>query len=144
MKINSYLYHLLRIFSTNCSCIIVGTAVFLQIFSVDHIESSILWQILFISFASSVFGIFYHTKGEALKKFPALYTLIHYLTINIFLFSWAYFFNWINFHEPSILISFGLTVLIVYLIGSVLIRINSHTQAKLLNKKLEEYKRNKE
>lgn len=141
MDIIDYIRHLIKSFFTICSCILVGTTVFVTIVNIDVISNAILWQIIVVSAAATLLDFIRYSRRELSGKSLINRNIIHYMLINILLFLAAYFFEWFKLASISKVIFFMLVILVIYVLIYLSIYFIDSVRAKELNEKLIEYKK---
>jgi len=133
------LQDVMRDFFTICTCITMGTAVFLSVTGVEVIPSATLWQLLLVGLLTTLAGFIYCSRRELGQKAFLLRQILHFLSINAILFLAAYAFAWIKFTDLRFVISFAVLVILVYALISAVIYTAQKQQVKRLNDKLNAY-----
>lgn len=130
-----------RAFFLTCTCITIGLATFLTIFSVETIPSAALWQIPFISLIIALTGgLIYHSKWELNKQAYLIRNVFHFILIGALLFFAADFFNWFKYAPLFTVVIFIVMTVLTYIIVSVSIYYVKKRQAQCMNEKLIEFK----
>lgn len=142
MEFIGYLKRILRDFFAICSCVLIGASVFILAFLKDgSVKSSLLWQIIVVSLATSFLSIVYYSERELSKRVYLMRIAVHYVLVNLVLFLSVYFFDWFKFSNASTVIAFVILVLLVYILVHMSIYFIDNIKAKNLNKMLDEYKK---
>ncbi|MDE7282193.1 MAG: DUF3021 domain-containing protein [Lachnospiraceae bacterium] len=119
--------------------VLFSTALFISIFAKDIMLSvSLLWQILITS-CVCVLGNLIYPKCEITAKQTFVRILIHYIYINIVVFSCAVFFDWYDVRD---IIKSGfmfLSILVVFIVVSNIVWQNAKHMTEALNNRLKEY-----
>lgn len=132
---------IMRAFFLICTCITIGLATFLTIFSVETIPSAALWQILLVSLLiASTGGLIYHSKRELSKKAYLARNAIHFLILGVILIVAANCFNWFKSAPLSAVVAFAVITILIYIFVSVIIYFVKKRQARRMNEKLTEFK----
>jgi cytochrome c-type biogenesis protein CcmH/NrfF len=141
MKCHSLFQQIARAFCFICTCVTIGLASFLIIFSVETIPSTVLWQIPLVSLLIAVTGgLIYHSKRELSKKAYLARNAIHFLILGVILIVAANCFNWFKSAPLSAVVAFAVMTVLIYIFVSVIIYFVKKRQARRMNEKLTEFK----
>lgn len=140
MKITKYIFQLIRDFLIILSATTIFTSIFLLIFSFTMVPSSLLWQIILISFTAAFFDMIYYIEGW-IDRIPLLIkALLHGILILILYLMSALAFRWFEISDYKLILTFLLLVVAGFALVYLFMCILDYKQAKLFNKKLVEYK----
>ncbi len=142
MKNHPLFQQIMRAFCLISTCITIGLAAFLTVFSVETIPSAALWQVPLVSFIIALTGgLIYYSRRELSKKAYLVRNVLHFVLIGAMLFLSANLFNWFKYANFRVVIIFTVLVVLIYVIVSVIIYYYvKNYQAKLMNEKLNEFK----
>lgn len=144
MKITKYAFELIRDFLIILSGSIIFTGIFLLIFSFKTIPSSLLWQIILISFIATFFDLIYYIDGW-IDRIPLLIkALLHGAFILILYIISALTFRWFEINDYKLILTLILLVSAGFVLIYSIICILDSRQAKLFNQKLTEYKKKRD
>lgn len=117
-----------------------SSAIFIAIFNPEVNYMSILLLQMFIMTALSTLGnlIFFSTK-EVSKKSMRIRTIIHYLYVNLIVYTMAFVFNWINFNSILQLVLMFVLILLVYVVVYIINYIKGKMEAKAMNLQLSRF-----
>lgn len=134
----------IKSFLTNFSIILSSTlifsTIFIFVFSIKTIDRSFLWQIILISLINTFFGLIYYSNGWINTKPLYFKMIIHFSLVYVFFIFSGAFFGWFKVSDTAFILYFSLFILIGYAVAFIVIYLYECNQAKLLNKKLSEYK----
>lgn len=136
-----YLKHLVRDFFAICGCILIGTSIFLTVFQVKMINSSLFWQVIIVAFIAALLDFILEGKSQVSKKSYLIRKIVHFILINILLFSSAYMFRWFFLRKMGIMVVFEIIIILVYVLVGFSVYFIDNIHAKKLNEKLIEYKK---
>lgn len=137
---------LLFVFECVTTCVVFVTAVYITIFWPEvSLEVDILWEILLISFFTSL-GACLYSKEEASKKAIIIGHLVYYVYCNIVVLGCGIWFEW--FYADNLAMVFGmvLAIAVVFLlvsIASVAEWKREKKLAALMNERLKGYQQEK-
>ena len=135
-----YIGLLARDFTVILSGNVIFTSIFITIFSIKVIDPSLLWQMISMAAVTSMLDIVFYLNGPLGKKSLIFKMIVHFILIyTLYVFAGSYF-KWFDISDTSFLIYFSLFVLIGYALVATVICSNEYKQARLINKKLNEYK----
>lgn len=141
MKVYRKLEYYIRVFFTVFTCTTVAASVFTSIFTPHSINTAVLWEILLYSGLASAFSSIFHMDAVFGKWSLPAKVAFHFLLNAATLLSFAGVFRWIRFGSLVPLISMILLIFAGYFICFSVNYMNDLNQARLLNIKLNEYKR---
>lgn len=119
--------------------VLFSTALFITIFAKDiTLSVSLLWQILITS-CVCVLGNLVYPRREITAKQTVIRILIHYIYINIVVFSCAVFFDWYDVRDIKKSEFMFISIMIVFIVVSNLVWQNAKHMTEALNNRLKEY-----
>ncbi|MDE6749136.1 MAG: DUF3021 family protein [Lachnospiraceae bacterium] len=134
-KIKEMLYT----FSYVTTGVLFSTALFITIFAKDvTLSVSLLWQILITS-CVCVLGNLIYPRREITAKQTVIRILIHYIYINIVVFSCAVFFDWYDVRDIKKSGFMFLCIIVVFIVVSSIVWQNAKRMSEALNNHLKEY-----
>lgn len=140
MDIINYTKGIFRSFFVICSGVTVGTGVYLKIYNVENVESSLIWQIVIVALLATLVGFVKYSKKELGRDAYLIRSGIHYLLINVLLLSSAYYYKWFTFQSINKIFIYAAIILMVYIMVCLSMYIADSAKAKKLNEKLREFK----
>ena len=136
--------HLSETYFPICSFILIGTLIFLTVFQINTISTSLLFQIIIVSFFAALLGLVLKSNNETMSKKQYLIRIIvHFILVNLLMALSAYMFSWIYFDNIPQIILYEILVIIVYALVWLSIYYINYSCLRELNKKLLEYKKNR-
>lgn len=144
MKEYRLLRDMMRQFFAIVTGIFLGTATFLTVFSIEVVNSSLLWQVFLVALVTALAGFIYCSRRELSKKAFLTRQALHFLAIITILLIAAYLFGWISFADTRLVVVFLVFVVLVYALVSVFIYTAGQKQIKRLNEKLSEYQQQRD
>lgn len=129
---------LLDVFAKVTTCILFGAAVYCSVFFYDGMFSRhLLWEILLVSFLTSLGTLFYTDSIN--KKSMRVACVLHYLFNNVIVVGCGIWFEWIDAEKPLQII--GMVVLVALIFGTVstISWKKSAKEAELMNERLMQY-----
>ena len=146
MKISKYLTIVFSHFSIIFSCATICATIFLIVFSIETVNTSLFWQILLLAFAAALFDLLYYIEGW-FSRLPLLWQIgLHFIYIYALNLSGCLVFKWFNTGDRlfwSYVTLFSVLVLAAFILISIILHSYEQKQEKLMNKKLNEYKTRK-
>lgn len=143
MKIVKQLEIYARIFFIILGFTTIATSVFIYAFSINPIDNSLFWQLILFSVLSTLFCSIYYLNSLFGKMHLYVKIAIQFLLNTATLLAFAYFYKWIQFDNVRSLLLMILLAIGGYAVVAVVIFLNEFLQARKLNVKLSEYKRNR-
>lgn len=118
---------------------LLATALFISFFYPgEEFHVNILWQILAISFLTSLTSLVFCSNRTISKKEVLVRMFLQMLMVLIILVSCAFCFEWVSLSRISLLLAFVLLVIIVYLVIFSLLYFSEAKNAEKINQKLYE------
>ncbi|MBD5495114.1 MAG: DUF3021 domain-containing protein [Lachnospiraceae bacterium] len=135
----SKIKEMLYTFSYVTTGVLFSTALFITIFAKDvTLSVSLLWQILITS-CVCVLGNLIYLKREITAKQTIIRILIHYIYINIVVFSCAVLFDWYDVRDIKKSGFMFLCIIVVFAVTSSIVWQNAKRMSEALNNRLKEY-----
>jgi hypothetical protein len=119
----------------------LGATIFLTVFAIKKVDTSLLWQITLISFVAALFTLVFYSKHEISGKSHLFRSALHFLLIFGLLVGSAYFFRWFSFANHYFVSFFIAQFVLIYVLVTLSCYFVNYSQAKQLNRKLTEYQR---
>ncbi len=139
----SKIKEMLYTFSYVTTGVLFSTALFITIFDKDvTLSVSLLWQILITSFVC-VLGNLIYPKREITAKQTFIRILIHYIYINIVVFSCAVFFDWYDVRNIKMAGFMFFCIIVIFAVVSSIVWQNAKRMSETLNHRLKEYQNKK-
>lgn len=135
----------LMIFFIVNTCVLIAAATYISLLEKNAVlDVSILWQILGVTFVTTLSDVVYYSKKELSRKQIIIRTCIQYIWINIIVISSAYIFSWIDTTKPFYYVA-ALMVLIaiVYIIIKLICYKKDAKMAEKFNERIAEYNKSK-
>lgn len=140
MKITKYLSYLLKDFLSACGCLMLITAAYLGLNTIDTIKSSFFWQIILIASAYTLFKAAFVNKFQ----FPPKVQLINFTLCSVFadfmVVLWLFLFSPGRIGDKDLLAIYIIIILVVKGAVYAMMYIDGDKQAKQLNEKLSQYR----
>ena len=134
---------LLNVFTKVVTCVTVGAAVYCMVFFPKiTFGVEMLWQILLVSFLTSV-GTLLYTDSISQKKMKVM-CVIHYLIVNVIVVVCGLWFEWFYLNNLPQMIGILIVIALVFLVVSIVSWKQAMEMADLMNARLAEYQRKKE
>ncbi|MBD5445666.1 MAG: DUF3021 domain-containing protein [Lachnospiraceae bacterium] len=133
------LENLLFTFVCVTSCVVFGTAVYITIFwSQATLLVDILWQMLSVSFLTSL-GVCFYPKKEVSAKSILIHHILYYIYVNVVVLGCGIWFGW--FYADNLPMVLGMLILIalVFILVSIAIWNRAKKMAFLMNERLKGY-----
>lgn len=121
------------------TCVLFVSAVYITIYWPQAtLGVEILWQILIVSFLSSL-GVYIYPDREVSKRTGILLTVVHYVETNALVLGCGFWFEW--FYADNLLMVVGMVIVIalVFLTVSIAVQLRARQLAALMNERLQEY-----
>lgn len=138
MRLSQYLKQFLKKFFTACGCLMIIASMFLWINSIDTIKTSLLWQMIIIAAAFTLFKFSFANNLDFGKKNQLIIFTIFTTLADIMVVLWLCLFS--PNIDSNIVILYIIVILIVKGAVFVMMYIDGQRQAKQINEKLSEYK----
>lgn len=138
------LKELLLVFVSVTTCVVFVAAVYISVFWPQVVLGvKILWQILLVSFLSSL-GIFIYPERAVSGKTLMLLRVLHYIEVNVVVLGCGIWFGW--FYVDNLPMALGMLAVIalVFLALSVAMWIRGKQMADRMNERLKEYQEKEE
>lgn len=138
MRLNQFLKQFLKEFFTACGCLVIIASIFLGINSIDTIKISMLWQMIIIAAAFTLFKFSFANNLDLGKKNQLILFTILTTLADIMVVLWLCLFS--PNIDSNIVILYIIVILMVKGAVFAMMYIDGQRQAKQLNEKLSEYK----
>ena len=123
----------------------INTTTFITIFYPGMFFSvAVLWHILACSFVCTLGNILWWTTKRLSKTEIIVRTAIHYIYINVVVFGSAIMFDWINYHNPVMVICLFLMILVVFVIVFLANLYYGKRISEMMNRGLKAYQEKEE
>ncbi|MDE6662817.1 MAG: DUF3021 family protein [Lachnospiraceae bacterium] len=133
------LENLLFTFVCVTSCVVFATAVYITIFWPQaKFGVEIIWQILSVSFLTSL-GVCFYPKKEVSSKVALVRNILYYIYVNVVVLGCGIWFGW--FYADNLPMVLGMLILIalVFILVSIAIWNRAKRMAILMNERLKGY-----
>ncbi len=131
------------VFTKVTTCILFGAAAYCSFFFYDGMFSRhLLWEILLVSFLTSLGTIFY--TDDINKKTMRIVCALHYLFNNMVVVACGLWFGWIDAGNPLQIIGMVVLVAVIFSVVSVLSWKKEAKEANLMNERLTQYQEKRE
>lgn len=132
---------LLFVFVCVTTCVLFVSAAYITIFwPQTTLGVEILWQILMVSFLSSL-GIYIYPEREVSKRTAVLLTAAHYIETNALVLGCGFWFEWFYADNLGMVVGMVVVIALVFLVVSVAVQFRARQLAALMNERLAEYQR---
>jgi undecaprenyl pyrophosphate phosphatase UppP len=138
MRLSQYLKHFLQDSLKACGCLMIVASIFFGINSIETIKTSLLWQIIIIASAYTLFKFAFVNNLDLGKKAQLIVFTICSTLADIMVVLWLCLFS--PNIDSNIIIIYIIVILIVKGAVFAMMYIDGQKQAKQLNEKLSEYK----
>lgn len=129
---------LFDVFTKVTTCIVLGAALYCILFFSDGMfDEYILWQLLLVSFLTSL-GVLFYTD-DIQKKSMKIACVLHYLFNNVVVIGCGIWFGWIDAGKPLQIISMVVLVALIFGTVSVISWKKSQKEAEIMNERLAQY-----
>lgn len=139
MRFSQYLKYFLKDTFKASGCLMIITAIFLELNSIETIKTSLLWQIIVIASAYTFFKFAFVNNLDLGKKAQLIIFIICSTLANIMVVLWLYLIS--PNIDSNLIIMYIIAILIVKGAAFAMMYIDGQEQAKQLNEKLSEYKK---
>lgn len=134
---------LLFIFVCVTTCVVFVTAVYITIFWTGaSLEVDILWEILMISFLTSL-GVYFYPEKEVSSKAIIIGGILHYIYSNIVVLGSGIWFGWFYADNFAMVLGMVLAIAAVFLLVSAVEWNRTKRMAVLMNERLKGYQQDK-
>ena len=138
MRLNQYLRHFMGDTLKASGCLMIIATIFWGLNSITTIKTSLLWQIIVIASAYTLFKFAFVNNLELGKKAQLILFTICSTLADIMVVIWLYLFS--PNVDSNLIIMYIIVILIVKGGVFAMMYIDGQEQAKQLNEKLSEYK----
>lgn len=139
MKISEYLKGFFKEFLIACGVLMLISMVILGFNSIETIDFSFFWQVILGAFAYTLIKFAFANKYELEEKAQKISFYICFLLYEIPIILWLWFFSPSHIVNSNLIAIYIIIAIVVKGMVSVMMHVNSHAQARQLNKKLNEY-----
>lgn len=140
MKISKCFGFFLKDFFSAFGCLMVVVLMFLEVYSIKIVNTSLLGQIFLVSAAYTFFKFALVNKYEVGQKAQMISFYICFLLADIMIIIWLWFFSPSEIADTNLLIAYIIVVIIIKGLVYAMMYVDGHKQAKQLNEKLSEYR----
>lgn len=140
MKISKYLTCMLKDFFMAYGCLAIIASIFLGIYSLETMRSALLWQLILIAAAYTLFKFAFANKYELPKKAQLVNFTLCSILASIMVVLWLFLFSPSKMMDKSLLLMYVSVILVVKGAVYAMMYADGHKQAKQLNEKLNEYR----
>ena len=141
MKFSKYLKGFMKEFSIAYGCLMVIAVIFLSVYSIETISTSLLWQLIMAAAAFTFVKFAFVNKYDLGKKSQMSNFFICSTLADLIVVLWLFFFSPGRINDKSLILIYIIVILIVKGVVYAMTYIDGQTQAKLVNEKLSEYKK---
>lgn len=129
------------VFACVTTCVVFVTALYITIFwPRTTLGVEILWQILIVSFLSSL-GIFIYPERELGGRATALLYILHYIETNAVVLGCGIWFGWFYVDNFPMVLGMIIIIAFVFLLVSAVVWNRNKRMAVSMNERLREYQR---
>lgn len=123
------------------TCVVFVTAVYITIFwpQTTTLKKEILWQILLVSFLSSL-GIYIYPERELSGKMTLFLNILHYLETNVVVLGCGIWFEWFYADNLPMVLGMVVTIAFVFLLVYAVVWNRNKRMAERMNERLKEYR----
>ena len=133
------LENLLFAFVCVTTCVVFGTAVSITIFRPKAtLGVEILWQILSVSFLTSL-GVCFYPKEEVSSKYTLVCRILHYIYVNAVVLGCGIWFGWFYADNLAMVLVMLIFIALVFILVSAIIWNRAKRMAILMNERLKGY-----
>ena len=141
MKTSKYLTCMVKDFFTAFGGLTITAAVFLAVYSVEAIESTMLWQLVLAASAYTLFKYAFVNKCELSKKAQLINITVCTVLGDFMIVLWMFWFSPSKLMDKSLMMMYIAVIFIVKGAVYAMMYIDGHQQAKQVNEKLNEYQK---
>lgn len=138
MILSRFLKQFLKEFFTACGCLMIIASIFLGINFIETIKTSLLWQIIIVAAAFTLFKFSFANNLDLGKKNQLILFAILTTLADIMIVLWLCLFS--PNIDSNLVIIYIIVILIVKGAVFAMMYLDGQRQAKQLNEKLSEYK----
>jgi hypothetical protein len=138
MRLSQYLKHFMADTFKASGCLMTIAAIFLGLNSIETVKATLLWQIIVIASAYTLFKFAFVNNLDLGKKAQLIVFIICSTLANIMVVLWLYLIS--PNIDSNLIIMYIIVILIVKGAAFAMMYIDGQEQAKQLNEKLSEYK----
>lgn len=121
------------------TCVVFVTAVYITIFWAGvSLEVDILWEILMISFLTSL-GVYFYPEKEVRSKAIVIGCILHYIYSNAVVLGCGIWFGWFYADNVAMVLGMVLAIAVVFLLVSAAEWNRTKRMAVLMNERLKGY-----
>ncbi len=140
MKISKYLTCMLKDFFMVYGCLAIIVSIFLGIYSVETMNSTVLWQLILIAAAYTLFKFAFANKYELAKKAQLINFTLCSVLASIMVVLWLFLFSPSKIMDRNLMMMYVAIIFIVKGAVYAMMYTDGHKQAKQLNEKLNQYR----
>lgn len=129
------------LFCTINTGVVFATAIYISLFEKGaSLDVSLLWQMLVVTFLTSLSDLLYYSKKELSKEQVIIRTCIQFILVSTIVIVSAYLFEWVDATKPLYyIVSLILLIIIVYILVKIMSYKKDMKMAERLNERLAEY-----
>ncbi|GKU26658.1 DUF3021 domain-containing protein [Clostridium folliculivorans] len=141
MKINEYLKFMLKDFLKAFGFLMIIVTIYFSSNSITVIETSLLWQIILVSSAYVFFKFAFVNKYDLDKKTQNINLFVCSTLADVAILAWLWLFSPNRAVDSNTMILYAIIIFSVKVLVFSMMHIDGQSQAKQLNEKLNEYKK---
>ncbi|GFP74733.1 DUF3021 domain-containing protein [Clostridium fungisolvens] len=141
MKINEYLKFMLKDFLKAFGFLMIVVTIYFSSNSITVIETSLLWQIILLSLGYVFFKFAFVNKYDLDKKAQNINLFVCSTLADVAILLWLWLFSPNRAVNSNTMILYAIIIFSVKVLVFSMMHIDGKTQAKQLNEKLNEYKK---
>lgn len=123
------------------TCVVFVTALYITIFLPQvTLEVKILWQILAVSFLTSL-GIYFYPEKEVSGRIILLCFVLHYVYCNVVVLGCGIRFRWFYTDNLPMVLGMVIAIAFVFFLVSAVVWCRNKKMAARMNEQLKEYQR---
>ena len=127
------------------ACTIIASALFITfIYPETYLEVTFLWQVILLSALCSLTTFIFFSNHELSKRRLLLRNIIHLITIVSIMFGGSIYFRWISIDNTFSIVIMLISIVISYIIVTVVSFMNNKIIADQLNDRLKQIQRDDE
>lgn len=129
----------IKMFATINTCVMFAVALYTNVFfETETVESSILWEILLVSFLCAASTLIYPWDVKVKKYQMGILFLMHYLIINAIVLGSGCFFDWYDVRNMKNVVFMLIVIAVIFLVVSAIGFGWGAREAKRINERLRE------
>ncbi len=133
---------LLFVFVCVTTCVVFVTAAYITIFwPKTSLEVDILWEVLIISFLTSL-GVYFYPEEKASAKAVAAAYVLHYFYVNIVVLGCGIWFEWFYIDNLAMVLGMVFAIAVVFFLVSAAEWNRAKKMADIMNERLKGYQKN--